>query len=234
MEDTTNSLLSGIFIMMKYPELGKVKSRLAKSIGEEDATNLYRAFIQDTISAVQSLSVPFHIAVYPPESEEQFGQWLGPSHRFFQQQGGSLGERLQNGFATMFEKGYRQVISLASDSPDLPIEILQTAVTNLQSNNVVIGPALDGGYYLIGFSNDNYVHDPFVGISWGTETVFQETVARIESVTHQLHILPEWLDIDTKSDLQRFYETYKLDSSNSLHTMKYLHNHPELLQILFS
>lgn len=234
MERTTNALHPGIFIMMKYPELGKVKSRLAKSIGEEAATNLYRAFIQDTLSTVQSLDIPHHIAMYPLESQEKFSKWLGSSFEFFPQQGANLGERLQNGFTKMFEKGYHQVIALASDCPDLPIEILQSAVSQLQSDKVVIGPAPDGGYYLIGFSSDLFIPDAFVDVAWSTESVFQETMSRIESITDQIHVLPEWQDIDTKSQLQKFYETHQLEPSNTLHAMKYLHNHPEVLRILYS
>jgi hypothetical protein len=229
-----NTLRPGIFVMMKYPEVGRVKARLAQSIGEEAAASLYRAFIQDTLTTVQSLDIPFHIAVYPPESHGQFVQWLGPSYQFFHQQGMNLGKRLQNGFATMFMNEYQQVIALASDSPDLPIEILQTAVSSLQTNKVVIGPATDGGYYLIGFSNDFFIPDAFEEISWSTETVFQETLSRIESVTHQVHVLPQWADIDTKSELKEFYETYQVQPSKTLHTMKYLQSNPELLRILFS
>lgn len=220
--------------MMKYPEVGKVKARLAQSIGEEDATDLYRAFIQDTLTTVQSLDIPFHIAVYPPESQEQFTQWLGSSYQFLSQQGKDLGKRLQNGFAIMYRKKYQQVIALASDSPDLPIEVLQKAVSSLQTQKVVIGPASDGGYYLIGFSHDLFISEVFEDIFWGTATVFRETLSRIESVTNQVHVLPEWADIDTKSDLQKFYETNQLQSSKALHTMNYLRSHPRLLQILFS
>ena len=220
--------------MMKYPELGKVKARLAQSIGEESATDLYRAFIQDILTTVQSIDIPYHIAVYPPKSQERFAQWLGPSHQYFRQQGLDLGKRLQNGFATMYKKEYQQVIALASDSPDLPIEILQKAVSSLQTHKVVIGPASDGGYYLIGFSHDLFISDVFEDIFWSTATVFRETLSRIKSVTSQVHVLPEWADIDTKSDLQKFYETYRLQSSKTLHTMKYLRSHSKLLQILFS
>lgn len=234
MKNTTNTLRPGIFVMMKYPEVGRVKARLAQSIGEEAAASLYRAFIQDTLTTVQSLDIPFHIAVYPPESNGQFAQWLGPSYQFFHQQGMNLGKRLQNGFATMFMNEYQQVIALASDSPDLPIEILQTAVSSLQTNKVVIGPATDGGYYLIGFSNDFFIPDAFEEISWSTDTVFQETLSRIESVTHQVHVLPQWADIDTKSELKEFYETYQMQPSKTLHAMKYLQSNPELLRILFS
>lgn len=219
--------------MVKYPELGMVKERLAQSVGEEAATDLYRAFIQDTLTTVQSLDIPYHIAVYPPESQARFAQWLGPSLQFFSQEGVDLGQRLQNGFATMY-KEYQQVIALASDSPDLPIEILQKAVSSLQTHKVVIGPASDGGYYLIGFSHDLFISEVFEDISWSTATVFRETLSRIESVTSEVHVLPEWADIDTKSDLQKFYETYKLQPSNILHTMKYLRSHSKLLQILFS
>lgn len=217
---------------MKYPEEGNVKMRLAQSLGEEAATGLYRSFIQDTLTTVKSLEIPFHIAVYPPESQEQFAHWLGHSYQFIHQQGMDLGKRLQNGFTTMFDIGYHQVIALASDSPDLPLEILQEAVNNLQTHKVVIGPATDGGYYLIGFSHDLFIPEVFEDISWSTATVFRDTLSRIESVTNQVHVLSEWSDIDTKSDLRRFYETYQLQPSKTLHTMNYLHSYPRFLQIL--
>ncbi|MFW9891584.1 MAG: TIGR04282 family arsenosugar biosynthesis glycosyltransferase [Candidatus Thorarchaeota archaeon] len=229
-----NAFRPGIFIMMKYPEAGKVKIRLAESIGKEAATDLYRAFIQDTLSTVQALTVPFHIAVYPPESKKRFAQWLGPSYQFFLQQGSNLGERLLNGFSMMFKKEYQQVIALASDSPDLPVEILQRAVSSLQTHKAVIGPASDGGYYLIGFSHDFFLAEVFEDIPWSTEIVYRETLSRIESVTSQVCILPEWEDIDTKTNLREFFEKYKKDSSEALHVMKYLRSHPRILRILSS
>ena len=234
MESATSTFNPGIFIMMKYPEVGDVKARLAQSIGEEAATELYRVFIQDTLTTVQSLDTPFHIAVYPPESQEKFSQWLGPSYQFFRQKGMNLGQRLQNGFNTMFKKKYQQVIALASDSPDLPIRILQTAISSLQTHKVVIGPASDGGYYLIGFSRDLFIPEAFEEISWSTETVFRETLKRIESVTHQINVLPEWADIDTKSGLKKFYTINQSEPSKMLYTMRYLRSNPGLLKVLFS
>ncbi|MFW9850570.1 MAG: TIGR04282 family arsenosugar biosynthesis glycosyltransferase [Candidatus Thorarchaeota archaeon] len=234
MEDTTNTLRPGLFIMMKYPEVGNVKSRLAESVGDKVATNLYRAFIHDTLTTVRSLNVPFHIAVYPPDALEKFSHWLGLSYEFFRQEGKNLGERLQNGFALMFKNDYREVIAIGSDSPDLPPEILQDAITSLQTNKVVIGPAKDGGYYLLGFSHDFFVPDAFSDVSWGTETVFQETLDRIRSVTNQVRVLPEWMDIDTKNDLRQFYETYKMKRTKALYTMKFLRSHPDLLRALFA
>jgi rSAM/selenodomain-associated transferase 1 len=230
MTDTTSIPSFGIFIMMKYPKVGRVKARLAQSIGDESATNLYRMFIRDTLTTVQDLDIPFYIAVHPPESQKQFAKWIGPSYQIFQQQGIDIGERLQSGFTTMFERGYKQVIALASDSPDLPIEILREAVSALQSHKAVIGPASDGGYYLIGLSHDHSIPGAFEDISWSTETVFRETLSKIKSVTQRVHILPEWADIDTKSDLQKFYEKHRLQNSCDSHTMNYLCSRPELLQ----
>lgn len=229
MKDATNTSRLGIFIMMKYPQVGRVKARLAKSIGDESATNLYRMFIRDTLTTVQILDIPYYIAVYPPESQKQVEKWLGPSYHVFQQQGMDIGERLQSGFTTMFEKGYQRVIALASDSPDLPIEILRDAVSALQTHEAVIGPASDGGYYLIGFSQEPSILEAFEDISWSTETVFRETLSKIKSVTQNIHILPEWIDIDTKSDLQKFYAKHRLQNSYDSHTMNYLRSRPELL-----
>jgi len=225
---------SGIFIVMKYPEIGKVKMRLAESIGEEAATGLYRAFIQDILSTVQSLEISYHIAVHPPESQDEFAEWLGSAHQYFQQRGADLGERLKNGFRTMFEKDYQQVIALASDSPDLPIEILREAVIALQTHEIVIGPATDGGYYLIGFSRDCFIPEAFEGISWSTASVLEETLTRIGSINQQIHSLPEWADVDTIGDLQKFFLKHKNNPSMNLHTMLYLRSNPSLQHILGS
>jgi rSAM/selenodomain-associated transferase 1 len=234
METDSNRFHPGIFIMVKYPELGRVKVRLAQSIGEEAATRLYRAFVQDTLSTVGALDIPYHIAVHPPESRAQLTEWLGTSHGYIQQRGANLGERLLNGFITMFEKKYRQVIALASDCPDLPIEILQAAVSNLQTHEAVIGPAPDGGYYLIGFNYDNFIPNVFRNISWSTNTVFQETLSRMRSDSQHVHVLPEWQDIDTRSDLLHFYNKHQAKPSDTLHAMKYLRSHHGLLQFLSS
>lgn len=218
--------------MVKYPERGKVKERLAQSIGKIAATDLYKMFIHDTLTTVQSLDIPFHIAVYPPAAQSRFEKWLGSSYQFFQQKGMNLGKRLQNGFLSMFERKYDHVIALAGDSPDLPIGILERAISGFKTHKAVLGPATDGGYYLIGFSHDVFTPDVFENISWSTETVFQETLSKLESITHQILVLPEWADIDTKIDLQQFHERCRSRTSVNLHTMNYLRNHPEILQIL--
>ncbi|MHA1909936.1 MAG: hypothetical protein ACW98Y_21770, partial [Candidatus Thorarchaeota archaeon] len=88
--------------------------------------------------------------------------------------------------------------------------------------------------YLIGFSRDLINPDFFENISWSTDTVFRETLSKIESMTNQIYVLPEWADIDTKDDLREFYEKYQSQSSKTLHAMDYLHSHPELLERLLS
>ncbi len=220
---------AAIFLMMKYPKAGAVKSRLAQSIGEEAAAHLYRVFIQDTLALIRSVDTPYYIAVYPPDSIQEFGKLLGGTYRFMPQRGAHLGERLHNGFVDMFAKGYDQVIALASDSPDLPSKILKTALSSLKDQEVVIGPALDGGYYLLGFSQKGFISNAFENIPWSTEKVFRETLLRIKSVTNQIHVLPKWTDIDTMSELRFFYEKHRINQT-TLETMKYLSSHPGLLE----
>jgi hypothetical protein len=219
----------GIFLMTKYPEVGSVKSRLAKSIGNRAATDLYRAFIQDTLLTVQSVELPFHIAVFPPVALEKSMKWLNGSYRFLPQEGANLGERLHNCFVRMFEEKYEQVIALASDSPGLQADILHKAVSSLQGHDCVLGPALDGGYYLIGFSRKCYLSAVFEGISWGTEFVFEETLSILKANSRHVHVLPEMMDIDTESELREFYEKHRMHPSKPPNTMKYLRKHPDLL-----
>jgi len=223
--------IPGIFIMMKYPREGSVKSRLAKSIGKNAATALYRAFIRDTLLTVESLEFPFHLAVFPPEALEKSVNWLGASYEFFRQEGVNLGERLHNGFTRMFEEKYEQVIALASDSPGLPPDILYKAVSSLQRQDSVLGPAFDGGYYLIGFSKESYIPEVFEGIAWGTEAVFNKTLSLLKSVSRQVHLLPEMTDIDTVSELRKFYDTCQMQPSKAPHTVSYLRSHPDVLRL---
>ncbi len=232
-EDVNKTYHPGIFIMMKYPQAGQVKSRLAHTIGYEAAADLYRTFIQDILATVSSLEIPFLIAAYSPPHYAQLVQWLGSDYEYLLQHGRDLGERLQNGFTDMFKNGFQQVIALASDCPDLPPKYLQTAVSSLQTHDAVIGPSLDGGYYLIGFTIDHFVPGAFESITWSTETVFRETLSRIESATQRVYVLPEWPDIDNKTDLQTFYTTNQSPALSSSFTMKYLLHHPGLLHLLF-
>ncbi len=191
-----------ILFFMKYPEKGKVKTRLSKEIGEVITVELYKNFVLDLLLMLEKIGIHLWVCFYPNNSQERLIRWLGKQYCYMPQKGEDLGQRMKNSFIQAFDKGYRRAIVIGSDSPDLPVAFINEAFLYLKTNDVVIGPALDGGYYLIGFRYDTFLAEVFEGINWSTDTVFGETMNILEKAGRKIHILPKWSDIDTLADLK--------------------------------
>ena len=192
-----------LLFFVKYPEKGKVKSRLASVIGDKPAANLYRDFITQMLSTLKRGDFPFYICFYPKNALKGLREWLGGQYQYIPQKGKDLGERMRNGFIGAFEIGFRRVVLIGSDIPDLPLEFVEEAFTSLKKKDAVIGPALDGGYYLIGFKDKTFSPQVFEGMAWGTETVFGETMNILKKLMQNVHTLPYRRDIDTIEDLRK-------------------------------
>ena len=192
-----------VLFFMKYPEEGQVKTRLAKDIGAVMAFELYKNFVVDVLSVLEKIDIHFWICFYPADSRQELAKWLGEQHHYVPQSGEDLGERMKNGFIRAFAAGYRRVIITGSDIPDLPGGFIKEAFSSLQTDDTVIGPAPDGGYYLIGFRSDTFLPEAFAGITWSTNTVFGETMNILVQSGRKIHILPEWSDVDTLDDLRK-------------------------------
>ncbi|MBL7184927.1 MAG: TIGR04282 family arsenosugar biosynthesis glycosyltransferase [Phycisphaerae bacterium] len=188
-------------MFVKSPTTGQVKTRLAAEIGEDAAVRLYRCFVEDLISMVEKLDTSLRICFYPPETKSLFLQWLGEQHGYIPQTGDDLGERLKNAFVDAFEQGFSKVVAIGSDSPDLPASFLRQAFEELDFNDAVVGPSSDGGYYLIGFSADSFAPEAFDGIAWSTSAVLGQTRMKLKMHGLGVHLLPQWHDVDTRSDL---------------------------------
>jgi hypothetical protein len=192
-----------LLFFIKSPEKGKVKSRLASVIGDKPAANLYRDFITQMLSTLRRGDFPFYICFYPKNALKGLREWLGGQYQYIPQKGKDLGERMRNGFIGAFEIGFRRVVLIGSDIPDLPLEFVEEAFTSLKKKDAVIGPALDGGYYLIGFKDKTFSPQVFEGMAWGTETVFGETMNILKKLMQNVHTLPYRRDIDTIEDLRK-------------------------------
>ena len=190
-----------ILLFVKAPVAGKVKTRLAAEIGEEATAGLYKCFVEDVLSMIKNVDSGLRLCFHPPEAMSQVRQWLGDQYSYRPQRGDDLGERLKNAFAGAFEEGFSRVVAIGSDSPDLPEEFLVQAFTGLGSCDAVIGPSSDGGYYLIGFSKDSFATEAFDGIAWSTSAVCGQTQEKLKSCGLNIHLLPLWHDVDTRSDL---------------------------------
>ena len=167
---------NSILFFVKYPMAGRVKTRLAEQIGHDATMALYRNFITDILTTLKDLDVNLRIVFDPPDSKEQFQHWLGKNYSYIPQTDQDLGQRMKNTFLQTFSEGFKSVIVIGSDSPDLPKEYLELAFTALDKSDVVIGPSSDGGYYLIGFTMDSFLPETFDQINWSSNTVFEWTV----------------------------------------------------------
>ncbi len=194
-----------VIVFAKNPIPNHVKTRLIPRLSAEQAAALYRAFLTDWCKTLSELSTIDLIVAYTPEgSQADLQAIIGDAVTYIPQIGGGLGERLTSATHWASDEGYEKIIITGSDSPTLPLAYISQAVDALDTCDIVVGPSVDGGYYLIGFSTQNItavVPAIYQGIAWSTKHVFQQTVERIYKINAKLKLLPVWYDVDTPEDL---------------------------------
>lgn len=194
-----------LIVFAKNPIPNQVKTRLLPKFSPEQAASLYRAFLTDWCQTLAELpNIDLVIAYTPPGSQANFQGLIGNDVTYIPQTGVDLGARLTSATQWASENGYEKILLVGSDSPTLPLSYISQAVVGLNSRDIVIGPSVDGGYYLIGFSAECLAATvPFIfeEIAWSTADVFQQTVKRIQAVEATLKLLPPWYDVDTPEDL---------------------------------
>ncbi|HXX57397.1 MAG TPA: TIGR04282 family arsenosugar biosynthesis glycosyltransferase [Thermodesulfovibrionales bacterium] len=195
------SCRSSLLLFVRSPKMGRVKSRLAAVLGAETTLALYRNFVFDIICTLERRSDPLLIFFDPPDAEGEIRNWLGKGHAYFPQSGNDLGERMENAFVRSFAEGIEKAVLIGSDIPDLTDHVISEAFASLETRGAVIGPAVDGGYYLIGFRRERFLPEIFRGIQWSTGSVFADTMKAFERFGCGAHVLPEWRDVDTPEDL---------------------------------
>jgi hypothetical protein len=226
---------SCILLFIKRPVAGTVKTRLAESIGAENATGLYRRFVLDLLTLLEGLAAPFRICYAPSDAEgdtgveddaeNEFVDWLGCEYSYVPQIGKDLGERMKNALLEAFSDGYKRALVIGSDSPDLPEAIISQAITALHSHlGPVIGPANDGGYYLIGFSKERFLPHAFDDITWSTDSVFDRTMQIFAKHDQRAHTLPKWHDVDTIGDLKLLIGRSVNSDFSKSQTISYINN----------
>jgi len=211
-----------ILLFIRVPARGKIKSRLALAIGDDAVLELYKNFILDIIDTIENSGYPFRIFFHPRDSGEALARWLGHRHQYMPQGGNDLGENMERAFVQIFTEGFTSVVLLGSDIPDLTPVVLHEALESLRTNDVVIGPSADGGYYLIGCNKGAFLPNIFHGIAWGTDTVFAETISILHRESLRVHLVPEWQDVDTQDDLKSLFERNRDTVFDKSRTMSYL------------
>ena len=193
-----------LLFFIKNPEKGNVKTRLASAMGDEKAVKLYKRFLLEMLSTLNRGTFLFYLCFYPDHSLKDLKRWLGDHYLYTPQYGENLGEKMKNGFVEAFAMSFKRVVLIGSDIPDLPLEFIEEAFTSLNEKDAVIGPSIDGGYYLIGFRDKSFSPQVFEGVPWGQETVFKKTMKLLEREGKTVHTLQPWRDIDTIKDLQNY------------------------------
>lgn len=211
-----------VIIFVKAPEKGAVKTRLAASLGDTTVLALYKAFVSDLMEMLKKGKYPLQIFFYPPDAEAKIDEWLGSSYHYAPQRGDDLGERMANAFHETFQQGFQSAVLIGSDTPDLPGSFIDEAFLSLKEHDAVIGPSIDGGYYLIGFRAGTFLPTAFEGIPWSTTEVFRKTTEILSDKEYQIHLLPKLRDIDTIHDLQIFFNEYNGKDFAESETMRYL------------
>jgi rSAM/selenodomain-associated transferase 1 len=194
MEETTRSLL---IIFYRNPRKGKVKTRLAATVGDEKALEIFQKLSMHTKKITENL--PCDKIVFYTDSIDLMDMWPNATYLKSLQQGNDLGERMNNAFAAGFESQYDSICIIGTDCYELTEDILKQAFDAIESSDAVIGPARDGGYYLLGM-NKPYT-EVFQNKDWSTETVFKETIRDFDSLGLKYAKLQMLRDIDIEDDL---------------------------------
>ena len=193
---------AAVVIMAKLPVPGRTKTRLCPPLTSAQAGELSEALLKDTVGLVSSLpGIEMTVAVSPSSAVDEMRHLLPGCARVFAVEGASLGDCLSGAMGRLFAEGLARVVALNADSPTLPAAYLEQAAELLESNDVVLGPAEDGGYYLIGLRRP----EPrlFEGIAWSTNQVASQTLARAADLGLTVARLPAWYDVDTPAELER-------------------------------
>ena len=191
-----------IVLFTKAPVPGKVKTRLTTHLTNVEAAHFHEAFVRDTLAVLMRLNGIEKFIAAHPGGKNDFFKMLTREYgvRTIDQGPGNLGDRLKRVLGELSLRGFNEVVAIGSDSPTLPVERIDAAFGFLGGSSLVIGPSLDGGYYLIGFSGG--LPAVFDGISWGRETVFEETLRIAGEKGLSPAILPYWYDVDTMQELR--------------------------------
>jgi rSAM/selenodomain-associated transferase 1 len=192
-----------LIIFTRYPEPGRTKTRLIPALGPDGAADFHRRMTELTMRSGRRIESSRRIRLeiyYGGGDESQMQAWLGGQLTFRPQGSGDLGEKLHRAFHETFQTGTKRVVIIGTDCPDLTAEILEEAFEALLPRDLVIGPASDGGYYLIGLSR--MIPELFEGIEWGGEKVFAQTISKAREVGAGFELLVQLSDVDRPEDLE--------------------------------
>jgi rSAM/selenodomain-associated transferase 1 len=190
-----------VLVFLRAPELGRVKTRLAAAIGDAAALRIYRRLAEHAVAEALALAPAAAVRAHytPADAREALEAWLGPHLQYIPQADGDLGERLARAFDEAFAAGHQRVVVIGSDLPDLASADIRQAFSLLEDHAAVLGPARDGGYWLLGLCAP--LPEVFTDIPWSTSEVFALTVDRLRAAGITPALLAKRSDVDEAADL---------------------------------
>ena len=193
-----------LIIFVKNEEAGKVKTRLAKSVGDDKALEVYRKLLAYTANITSPLKAKKEVwySRFIPEND----LWSDGNFNKKVQMGEDLGQRMSNAFQLSFEDGAQKAVIIGSDCGELTSAIMEQAFEALDDAEFVVGPAEDGGYYLLGMKN--FHPEIFGDIEWSTGSVLEKTLAKMKQSGNPVHQLEKLNDVDTIEDWERIKEKF--------------------------
>ncbi|MCC6140127.1 MAG: TIGR04282 family arsenosugar biosynthesis glycosyltransferase [Nitrospira sp.] len=208
---------AALVIFAKAPIAGQVKTRLCPPLTHDEAATLHGSFVLDMLERTKAGAAKLKLPIdrylaCAPSSTLVFFQIMEErqSVKLIDQVGDDLGARMQQAFAALFEKGYQRVFIVGTDIPSLPLDHYQQALALLNTHDVVLGPAMDGGYYLIGLKQPR--PELFANIAWSTDRVLAATQEKAASLGLTTALLSPWRDVDTIDDLRALIEASAADA----------------------
>src|SRR6266850_6808814 len=192
-----------LIIFVKAPRRGSVKTGLARAIGAEAACEAYQKMVEELVERLATIPT-VELRFTPDDAVTEIRQWRRDNWHLRPQGEGDLGQRLERAFADAFARGAQYVVVIGSDCPMITPDDIRSAWTVLETNDVVLGPAQDGGYWLIGLGEPRPAL--FQSIDWSTDKVLKQTLRRARARNLKVELLRELRDVDTESDWLEFLE----------------------------
>jgi rSAM/selenodomain-associated transferase 1 len=185
-------------LFAKRPQPGQVKTRLGAALSAEWAARIATAFLLDVVERLATLSVRRVLAFSPAEAQSYFADIVRDRFTLIPQAEGNLGQRMAAFFSAQLHAGVQAVVLVGTDSPTLPPFLIEQAFRELEQADIVLGPATDGGYYLIGCTRR--LPPLFENVAWSTSRVLYDSILRLSDSSWRLALLPPWYDVDTLDD----------------------------------
>jgi uncharacterized protein len=186
-----------IILFVRNPVLGQVKTRLAASIGRNNALEIYKRLLEHTRLITANLACDKY--VFYADGIMQQDIWDNEIYQKRIQEGADLGERMAQAFQSLFSSGYKEVLIIGSDCYELSQEHLEKAFETLHEVDIVLGPATDGGYYMLGLKEP--APAIFTNMTWSSSGVFSETINRLKKLNRRYRLMPVRNDVDEEKDL---------------------------------